>query len=146
TAEVLRSAGYRTLMSGKWHVGAYRPHWPVDRGFDRYFGILIGGGNYFDPLGQSRAAGMSKSPARGGRKRPGLHRMAIDDKPYVPPRDGFYLTDAITEHAVNFLDHEGREENPFFLYLAYTAPHCPLHALPEDIARQRGRYRSGWDE
>jgi arylsulfatase len=123
-AEVLREQGYRTFMSGKWHVGEERPHWPTDRGFDRYFGLISGASSYFK---------LDK-----GRK------MALDDQPFTPPAEGFYLTDAITTHALQFLDEA--KGKPFFLYLAYTAPHWPLHALPDDIAKYRGRYRLGWDE
>ncbi len=121
-AEALKQAGYTTLMSGKWHVGENRPHWPTDRGFDKYFGLISGASNYFrlDP----------------GRK------MAMDDEPYTPGKN-FYMTDAITEHAVGFLRENARA--PFFLYVAYTSPHWPLHALPEDIEKYRGRYMKGWD-
>lgn len=124
-AEVLRPAGYRTLMSGKWHVGEHRPHWPTDRGFDRYFGLISGACNYFrlDPERQ----------------------MALDDKPWTPPADGFYMTDAIAEHATRMLGEAGGGPQPFFLYLAFTAPHYPLHARPEDIAKYEGRYMKGWD-
>lgn len=130
-AEVLRSAGYRTLMSGKWHVGESRPHWPVDRGFDRYFGLISGAANYFDP---------TKSVRKGV-----VRQFALDGEPWQPPREGFFLTDAITEHAVDFLGKEGRGPNPFFLYVAFTAPHTPLQAPAEDIAKYRGKYRQGWD-
>jgi arylsulfatase A-like enzyme len=125
-AEVLRPAGYRTLMCGKWHVGEHRPHWPTDRGFDKYFGLISGACNYFrlDPERQ----------------------MALDDKPWTPPSDGsFYMTNAIADHAVEMLDAAGRGAQPFFLYLAFTAPHYPLHALPQDIAKYEGRYMKGWD-
>lgn len=129
-AEVLRPAGYHTLMSGKWHVGEHRPHWPTDRGFEKYFGLISGACNYFrldDP-----------DPER--------HRqMALDDKPWTPPSTGFYMTDAIADHAVEFIDRYGRGEQPFFLYTAFTAPHYPLHALPEDIAKYEGKYMKGWD-
>lgn len=129
-AEVLRSAGYRTLMSGKWHVGEHRPHWPTDRGFDKYFGLISGACNYFrldDPDAQRH------------------RQMALDDKPWTPPPTGFYMTDAIADHAVEFIDSYGRGEHPFFLYTAFTAPHYPLHALPEDIAKYEGKYMKGWD-
>ena len=131
-AEALRPAGYRTLMSGKWHVGENRPHWPVDRGFDRYFGLISGAANYFDPT-QDKAPGV-------------VRKMAIDDQPYKPPKEGFYMTDAFTDHAVQFVDQHGREDKPFFLYLAYTSPHWPLHALPADIAKYKGKYLKGWDQ
>ncbi len=130
-AEALKPAGYRTLMSGKWHVGEQRPHWPTDRGFDRYFGLISGAANYFDP---------SKTKAQGVTR-----KMAVDDRPYEPPKDGFYMTDAFTDHAVEFLDEARQDDKPFFLYLAYTAPHWPLHAWPEDIAKYKGKYRQGWD-
>jgi arylsulfatase len=124
-AEALRQGGYHTLMSGKWHVGEDRPHWPTDRGFERYFGLISGATNYFR-LDEGR-------------------KMALDDRPYTPPREGFYITDAFTDHAVKFIDEYGRRAQPFFLYLAYTAPHWPLHALPAEIAKYRGRYMMGWD-
>ncbi len=124
-AEALRPAGYSALMVGKWHVGENRPHWPTDRGFERYFGLISGGSNYFrlDP----------------GRK------MALDDQPFTPAPGKFYMTDAFSDHAVKLIDEYGRKPKPYFLYLAYTAPHWPLHAWPEDIARYRGRYMKGWD-
>jgi len=131
-AEALKPAGYRTLMSGKWHVGEDRPGWPTDRGFDKYFGLISGGANYFD---------ITKTKAKGVKR-----KMAIDDKPYVPPKEGFYITDAFSDSAVKFIDQYGQGEEPFFLYLAYTAPHWPLHAWPEDIAKYKGKYKKGWDE
>ncbi len=130
-AEALRPAGYRTMMSGKWHVGEDRPHWPRDRGFDRYFGLISGAANYFDPT-KTKADGV-------------VRKMALDDQPYTPPKESFYITDAFTDHAVTFLDECRQDDKPFFLYLAYTAPHWPLHAWPEDIAKYQGKYRKGWD-
>jgi arylsulfatase len=125
-AEVLRSAGYRTYLSGKWHVGQARPQWPADRGFDRSFALISGGTNYFE-LERGRI-------------------MARDGEPYAPPAGNLgYLTDTFTDHALRFLEEAGREPAPFFLYLAYTAPHWPLQARPEDLARTRGRYAAGWD-
>ncbi len=128
-AEVLRGAGYRTYMSGKWHVGEAPEHWPRQRGFDRYFGLISGASSYWELLQQEN------------RKRV----MALDDTPYTPEGDHFYMTDAFTDFAIECLDgHQGRKE-PFFMYLAYTAPHWPLHAWPEDIDRYRGKYDMGWD-
>jgi arylsulfatase len=127
--EVLRPAGYTTLMSGKWHLGHARGQWPVDRGFDRYFGLLGGAGSYWEVL-------------------PGAqHALALDDQPWRPDPDdrNYYLTDAITDRAIEFIDAAARTARPFFLYLAYTAPHWPLHARPADIAKYRGKYRTGWD-
>jgi arylsulfatase A-like enzyme len=124
-AEVLRGAGYRTLMSGKWHVGEHRPNWPVDRGFDRYYGLISGASNYF-----------SLDPGR---------FMAIDGEPTTPEGDDFYFTDAFSDQAVRFLD-DRQPGQPFFLYLSYTAPHWPLHALEPEIRKYHDVYRAGWDE
>jgi hypothetical protein len=125
-AEVLREAGYATLMAGKWHVGEERPHWPKDRGFDRYFGLISGSSNYY----------------RVTEERP----LVNEDKVYRPKDDTFYLTDLFTDHAVRFIDEYARRDQPFFLYTAYTSPHWPLHAPPEDVGKYRGKYRMGWDE
>lgn len=127
-AEMLHAAGYRTYHSGKWHVGGIgakadpRNH-PMNRGFDRAYGSG-GGGNYF-----------------------ALKPLYLD-KEYIQPGEGFYATDAFSDWAVKFL-HEHAEQHkdqPFFLHLCYTAPHFPLHAKPEDIAKYRGKYRDGWDK
>lgn len=130
-AEVLGAAGYYTSMSGKWHVGEEHPHWPMDRGFNDYFGLISGGANYFDITRD---------------KRPDLKRnFAKGNEAYLPSDSGFYMTDAITEHAVQMLEGRRKDAQPFFLYVAYTAPHYPLHALPEDIAYYKDKYRMGWD-
>ncbi len=131
-AEVLRTAGYNTLMSGKWHVGEKRPHWPVDRGFDEYYGIVSGGANYFD-ISKAKATGVKRT-------------MAIGHRAFTPEPGKFYMTDAFSENAVKFIETYGRRKEPFFLYLAYTAPHWPLHAWPEDIAKYKGKYLKGWDK
>lgn len=124
-AEVLKQAGYRTLMAGKWHVGEDRPHWPCDRGFDEYFGLISGASSYF-----------SIDPGR---------KFARGNEQIDPVKDRFYMTDAFTDEALSFLEKHGRRPQPFFLYLAYTSPHWPLHAWPGDIAKYRGKYRIGWD-
>lgn len=124
-AELLRAAGYHCLMSGKWHLGDLRPHQPLDHGFEHYWGLLGGANSYFGCWSN--------------------RRMAEDDRPYHPPAQGYYITDAITDRAIGFLDEYARKPEPFFLYVAYTAPHAPLHALPEDIARYRGKYLPGWN-
>ena len=128
-AELLKTSGYSTYMSGKWHVGEKPEHWPRKRGFDRYFGLISGASSYFGILPQ-------EEPRR---------QMAEDDAPYTPEGDHFYMTDAFTDHAVQYLE-EHDNTKPFLLYLAYTAPHWPLHALEEDIAKYRGRYGMGWDK
>lgn len=138
-AGALKSAGYRTLMAGKWHAQGI----PVEGGFDRHFGLCDGCCNYFNP-GLRRS-----SEGEPGRKFPNeARRWAIDGKviqPYTPQDKRFYTTDAFTDHAIAYLDQYKSQDKPFFLYLAYTAPHDPLHAWPEDIARYKGKYLIGWD-
>jgi arylsulfatase A-like enzyme len=130
-AEVLKSAGYATALSGKWHLGDSQPYWPTKRGFDHYFGLISGASNYFD---------ITKT------KSPNVRRkMALNDQLYMPPKEGFYMTDAITADAVKTLEAQKDKQQPFFLYVAYTAPHWPLHALPADIAKYKDKYLGGWD-
>lgn len=126
-AEALEPAGYRTLMAGKWHVGTYPGMWPTDRGFARFFGLIRGASNFF---------------------RPAPDKLLTLDRQRVIPGKDFYTTDAFTDNAIDFVREadERDDEQPFFLYLAYTSPHWPLHAWPEDIAKYRGRYRQGWQE
>ncbi len=132
-AELLKSAGYRTLMTGKWHNGSR----PTQRGFDRYFGLLDGAVNYFNPsLDQ-------KSAAKGSTRTWGIEDTAFEA--YDPPNDDFYTTDDWTNYALNLLDEYGRDSKPFFLYMAYNAPHYPMQAWPEDIAKYRGKYMKGWE-
>mgnify|MGYP001158308214 CR=1 FL=1 len=136
-AEALKSSGYNTAMSGKWHVGGDYPanKWqnicigdethptPRQRGFDKFYGTLAGSGNFFDP-----------------------HSLMSNDEVIEPDNYGdYYYTDAIAENAASFVQDYADKENPFFLYVGFTAPHWPLHALEEDIERYRGEYRKGWD-
>lgn len=125
-AEVLKPHGYRTYMTGKWHIGEQRPHWPVDRGFDRSYSLVSGGTNFF-------------------RLDPG-RTLVLDDQRIDPPKV-WYVTDAIGDHSVSFLDEHAKQskDKPFFMYVAYTAPHWPLHAHPQDIAKYRNKYTGGWD-
>jgi arylsulfatase A-like enzyme len=128
-AEVLKPAGYSTYMAGKWHVAStYQIQhkeaggWPLQRGFDRYFGILDGASPYFK-----------------------TGSLINDDKPVAAPA-GSYLTQLLSDSATAFINrHAATRANPFFLYLAYTCPHTPLQALKEDIDKYRTRYLKGWD-
>lgn len=143
-AEVLRQAGYTTLMTGKWHAEEL----PVERGFDHYYGLTDGCCNYFNPGPQRPGEGY---PGRKPFPRPWPHwrQWAIDEQvflPYTPDGENFYTTDAFTDYAINYLDTCVKKDKPFFLYLAYTAPHYPLHAWPKDIAKYRGKYLKGWDK
>jgi arylsulfatase A-like enzyme len=123
-AEVLRAAGYSTLMSGKWHLADT----PLDRGFEGYFGFLGGAINFYTGLDWGS----------------GENLMRLQREVYEAP-DDFYSTDAFTEYAIQFVDEALASDRPFFLYLAHNAPHFPLQAPPEDIAKYRGKYRAGWD-
>ncbi|QMW07012.1 arylsulfatase [Spirosoma foliorum] len=124
-AEVLKSAGYHTYMAGKWHLGSGNPDlYPRQRGFDRFYGLLAGASSYLDP-----------TQPRG---------IWTDNEPVAHVEQPFYTTDAFTNHAISFLN-EQKDQDPFFLYLAFTSPHWPLHALENDIARFKGKYRQGWD-
>jgi arylsulfatase A-like enzyme len=132
--EVLRSAGYATYAVGKWHLtrdaamhdAADRGSWPIQRGFERFYGILEGWTNLHHP-----------------------HRLIRDNSPVEVDAypEGYYFTDDITNEAISYLKslraHDA--ERPFFLYLAHGAVHGPLQAKADDIARHRGRYADGWD-
>jgi len=130
-AEVLGAAGYATYMAGKWHVGEEHPNWPMDRGFDRHYGLISGAMNYFD-ISRTKAPGVKR-------------HFSKENEEHNPTCDGFYSTDAFTDYAVGRIGEHADPEQPFFLYLAYNAPHWPLHAWPEDIAKYAGRYVDGWD-
>ena len=133
-AEVLRGAGYQTGMSGKWHLGYRTNEWPGARGFDRSFALIEGAMNYHG-FGMQHTGAITNPP------------MAMDQAVFIPPREGFFATEAFTENAIRFIEESAGNPKPFFFYLAYTAPHWPLQARPETIAKYRGRYkRIGWDK
>jgi len=124
-AEALRPAGYQTLMSGKWHVtpaNDRKHNWPLQRGFDKYFGIISGSSSYYQPVTLTRG-----------------------NDPIEPEGRDFYLTDAIAQNAASYIEAAAQRPDPFFLYTAFTSPHWPLHAFESDIDRYRGRYKEGWD-
>ena len=120
--DFLKPAGYRCYHSGKWHIDGK----VLDGGFDRSF-CVNNHGNFFSNKGN-----------------------LIDDKPVTVANDesGFYITTAIADHAIDSLkDHaKNHSDKPFFEYVAFIAPHFPLHALPQDIAKYRDKYLMGWDK
>ncbi|WP_300601380.1 arylsulfatase [Niabella sp.] len=134
--EYLKSAGYITLWSGKHH-GAENPK---TRGFDHYYGLRDGASNYFNP-------GLQR-PGEGKPAHKKVRYWCIEDKeyhPYTPEEKDFYTTDYFTNYALKWLDDYKNDEAPFFLYLAYNAPHDPLMAWPEDIAKYKGKYDKGYE-
>ena len=142
-AEVLKTAGYRTSMIGKWHV-AETPlredqrdwlnhqvfhdtfsdleNYPVNRGFDTHYGTIYGVVDYFDPFS-----------------------LVEGEAPVNEVPEGYYITQALSDRAVKEVKEYAKDERPFFMYLAYTAPHWPLQALPEDIAKYEDTYKAGWE-
>ena len=148
--EALREVGYHTAMSGKWHLSltqgignktdqmAWLSHqntfndrpfapkdtYPCNRGFDEHWGTIWGVVNHFDPFSL-------------------VHNEEAIYTDAIP--DDFYSTDFITEKAIDMLDDLSQKEEPFFMYVSYNAPHWPLHAKPEDIAKYKGKYDDGWD-
>ncbi len=125
-AEVFQQAGYATYMTGKWHIAKSmknkgdKSNWPLQRGFQRYFGTLNGSGSFYDP------------------------GTLISNNTFIAPSKNFYYTDAISDTAVKFIK-ENPKDKPFFFYVAYTAAHWPLHAPESEVQKYKGVYDKGWD-
>ncbi|UCD58014.1 MAG: sulfatase-like hydrolase/transferase, partial [Candidatus Hydrogenedentota bacterium] len=135
-AEVLKSAGYSTYACGKWHVTkktrAEGPqdkyNWPLQRGFERFYGTIHGAGSFWDPSTLVRDNTLITPPS---------------DREYQPD-EPYYYTDAISDNAARFIRRHSRSK-PFFMYVAYTAAHWPMHARPRDIAKYKGKYDAGYE-
>ncbi len=125
-AEVFQQAGYATYMTGKWHIAKNmkskgdKSNWPLQRGFQRYFGTLNGSGSFYDP------------------------GTLISDNTFIAPSKDFYYTDAISDTTVKFIK-ENPKDKPFFFYVAYTAAHWPIHAPENEVQKYKGMYDKGWD-
>lgn len=132
-AEVMKTAGYDTYMTGKWHLNfkpqpqGRRENWPLQRGFDHYYGTLLGAANYGDP---------------GYLVRDSQIVNILNDKDYQPKE--YYFTDAISDNSVKFIA-ERNKEKPFFMYVAYTAAHWPLQAPESAVAKYKGRFDKGYE-
>ena len=147
-AENLRDSGYATAMVGKWHLSelpttrseaerilwinheldldrpfAEKDSYPLQRGFEKFYGVIWGVVNHFDPFS-----------------------LMDEDKPVKEVPDDFYMTDAVSDRSIDYLRELSQQDKPFFLYVAYTAPHWPIQARPEEIAKYKERYTSGWNE
>lgn len=131
-AEVLKGKDYKTYLSGKWHIARNLTQptgsWPMQRGFDAFFGTIIGAGSFYNP----------NTLTRGNEN---IEHEAEQDP-------AFFYTDAISDQAAEYVRTHKRDnpDAPFFQYVAYTAPHWPLHAHEEDIAKYKGRFDAGWDK
>lgn len=127
-AEALKETGYATMMSGKWHLGYHdKQQWPMQRGFDAFYGFIPGAGNFFKP----------EAP----------RNITEGNEPVTITDENYYTTDVFTDKAIEFIDAAKTKdkEQPFFLYLAYNAPHWPLQAPKVDIDKYRGKYMEGWE-
>lgn len=134
-AEALSTAGYRRYMAGKWHItkrvspDGPKDNWPMQRGFEKFYGTITGAGSFYDPATLCRG---------------NTYITPVNDPKYKP--ETYYYTDAISDNAVTFLKQHADEspDKPFFLYTSYTAAHWPMHALPQDIAKYKGKYDKGF--
>ena len=134
--EVMKSAGYRTYMVGKWHVARSvspdgpKDFWPMQRGFEKYYGIITGAANYYDPATLCR----------------GNTFITVENDPEYKP-EHYYFTDAIADNAIKFIDEHEKEspDKPFFMYAAFTAAHWPMQAPADEVAKQKGNYDAGYE-
>ena len=124
-AQVMRLGGYRTAMAGKWHVtpvNESKDNWPLQRGFERFYGTIHGAGSFYDPV-----------------------TLTDGNEPVRAAGKDYYYTDAIADHAERYIGEFAGGPDPFFLYVAFTAPHWPMHAPESEVAKYKGRYKGGWD-
>ena len=136
-AQVLKDAGYRTAMAGKWHLGVKEEFSPATSGFEQSYAMVMGGASHWGDQSGIVAMDPAKPPKAIYRE----NGKAIDI-----PRDGFYSSQAFTDKLLDYLKSGEKSGKPFFGYLAFTAPHWPLHAPDADIAKYEGRYKEGYDK
>ena len=138
-AERLRQGGYRTMMTGKWHLGTEPKQSPIARGFDRFYGTRNFIDSYFTVL-EHCPVFLDDKIVLPGTEKPVNH---------LHPDQEWYTTDVFTDYALHFMDEAFKKHSnqPIFLYIAHNAPHFPLHAREEDTKKYRGRFRDiGWDK
>ena len=135
--EVMQDAGYAAALSGKWHLGHGETTHPYNRGFQEFYGLLDGCCNFFNP-------NQPDPEYKGGKTRVFGH----NDQGVTSFPSDYYSTDAFTDHAIETITKVVKEDpnRPFFHHITYTAPHYPLHAKPEDIAKYKGKFMMGWDK
>ena len=131
--ELLREAGYRTLMTGKWHLGMTLETAPHARGFERSFALLPGAANHY-----------ASSP-KAGTGFPRQENLYTEDDHFIEPPADFYTSDGFTDRMIDYLAERPGDDAPFFAWLAFSAPHWPLQAPDDLIAKYRGRYDGGPD-
>ncbi len=146
-AEVLHDSGYHTGMAGKWHlthltissggpaakrlvnfeanaeISPSKQNWPVNRGFEEHWGTIPGVESYYSPYG-----------------------LVHNEQTIRAEEKDFYYTNFITDHSVQMIDRFSADSKPFFLYVAYTAPHWPLQAPEQAVAPYKDTYTIGWDK
>ncbi|MBS1789780.1 MAG: sulfatase [Acidobacteria bacterium] len=130
-ADVMKKAGYKTGMVGKWHLGMHEKFMPNQRGFDEYFGFLFGANSYVNPKGD----GVKNAVAGGGEPDPAWPRNRLNPVYHnkTPVEEESYLTEAFAREAVAFIERHKNE--PFFLYAPFNAPHTPLQATKKYLDR-----------
>ena len=135
-AEALKTSGYGTYMAGKWHVTKHispdgpKNNWPMQRGFDRFYGTIHGAGSLWDPNTLTRDN----------------TQMSPDNDPEYKPKKEWFYTDAISDQTVRYIEEhvKAKPNDPFFCYVSYTAAHWPMHARDEVIEKYKGKYDAGY--
>jgi arylsulfatase len=131
-ASLLRDNGYHTYMAGKWHLGLAPDQIPHARGFERDFSLLVGGGSHFND-GWNLEWQIPKAP------------YTEDGRPVEKLPKDFYSSKAYTDKTIQFIEEGRGDDKPFFAYMAYTAPHGPLHVPDDWLRKYKNRYDEGWD-
>lgn len=130
-ASLLKDAGYHTYMTGKWHLGSQQEYTPANRGFEKSFTLLEGAGGHFNDMGYTPDMLVANYQENG-------------KKVNLPPK--FYSANYYTDKMIEYINQNHGDGKPFFMFAAYTSPHDPLQAPPENIKKYLGKYDIGWDK